>query len=196
MEQGEITRLLQEIRSGRQESFDRLIARVYPELKQIANARIRDQHKQQTLSPTALLHEAYLRMVRYQDVDWKGRAHFFGAAASTMRRVLIDRARARSSEKRSAERVTLSGGSDDAEADFAPGGEAGLSMEQMIELDDALNRLAAHRPRWVRIIECRYFGGLTIEETAEALGISHGTVSSDWLVARAWLRRELNPDQA
>jgi RNA polymerase sigma factor (TIGR02999 family) len=195
MEQDDITRLLHEIRSGRQESFDRLIARVYPELKQIANARIRDQHNAQTLNPTGLLHEAYLRMVRYQDVDWKGRAHFFGAAASTMRRVLIDRARAKASEKRSAERVTLVGQSgDEPDGDFAPGGDAGLTMEQMIELDDALNRLAEHRPRWVRMIECRYFGGLTIEETAEVLGVSHGTVSSDWQVARAWLRRELNPN--
>lgn len=194
MEQPDITHLLQEISSGRQDSFDRLIARVYPELKQIANARIRDQHNPQTLNPTGLLHEAYLRMVRYQDVDWKGRAHFFGAAASTMRRVLIDRARAKSSEKRSADRVTLVGGSDDSGFGFAVEGEAGLSMEQMIELDDALKRLAEHRPRWVRVIECRYFGGLTIEETAEVLGVSHGTVSSDWQVARAWLRRELNPN--
>jgi RNA polymerase sigma factor (TIGR02999 family) len=195
MERDEITQLLHEISAGRQASFDRLIARVYPELKQIANARIRDQHQAQTLNPTGLLHEAYLRMVKYQDVDWKGRAHFFGAAASTMRRVLIDRARAKATDKRGADRVTLTGQSDvDLDGDFAPGGDAGLTMEEMIELDDALNRLAEHRPRWVRMIECRYFGGLTIEETAEVLGVSHGTVSSDWQVARAWLRRELKPN--
>jgi RNA polymerase sigma factor (TIGR02999 family) len=112
-----------------------------------------------------------------------------------MRRVLIDRARAKATDKRGADRVTLTGQSDvDLDGDFAPGGDAGLTMEEMIELDDALNRLAEHRPRWVRMIECRYFGGLTIEETAEVLGVSHGTVSSDWQVARAWLRRELKPN--
>ena len=188
----DVTRLLMDVSAGREDAFDRLLARVYPELKQIANARIRDQHKAQTLNPTGLVHEAYLRMVRYQDVDWKGRAHFFGAAASTMRRVLIDRARAKAADKRSGERVTLIGPGDDAEAQFVPGGNAGLSMEQLIELDDALQRLAAFRPRWVRMIECRYFAGLTIEETAEVLGVSHGTVSNDWQMARAWLHREMN----
>lgn len=188
----DVTRLLEDVSAGREDAFDRLLARVYPELKQIANARIRDQHKAQTLNPTGLVHEAYLRMVRYQDVDWKGRAHFFGAAASTMRRVLIDRARAKAADKRSGERVTLVGPGDDPDAQFVPGGNAGLSMEQLIELDDALQRLASIRPRWVRMIECRYFAGLTIEETAEVLGVSHGTVSNDWQMARAWLHREMN----
>lgn len=188
----DVTRLLMDVSAGREDAFDRLLARVYPELKQIANARIRDQHKAQTLNPTGLVHEAYLRMVRYQDVDWKGRAHFFGAAASTMRRVLIDRARAKAADKRSGDRVTLVGPGDDAEEQFVPGGNAGLSMEQLLELDDALQRLSTIRPRWVRMIECRYFAGLTIEETAEVLGVSHGTVSNDWQMARAWLHREMN----
>ena len=194
MAQEDVTQLLNELSSGRRDAFDQLLVKVYPELKQIANARLRDQHKAQTLNPTGLVHEAYLRMVRYQDVDWKGRAHFFGAVANTMRRVLIDRARAKSAEKRNADRVTLVGpGADESEYEFAPGGSGGLTMEQMLELDDALNRLAEHRPRWVKMIECRYFAGLTIEETAEVLGVSHGTVSNDWQVARAWLHRELNP---
>ena len=194
MAQEDVTQLLNELSSGRRDAFDQLLVKVYPELKQIANARLRDQHKAQTLNPTGLVHEAYLRMVRYQDVDWKGRAHFFGAVANTMRRVLIDRARAKSAEKRNADRVALVGpGADESEYEFAPGGSGGLTMEQMLELDDALNRLAEHRPRWVKMIECRYFAGLTIEETAEVLGVSHGTVSNDWQVARAWLHRELNP---
>jgi RNA polymerase sigma factor (TIGR02999 family) len=194
MAEEDVTQLLQEIGAGKREAFDRLLAQVYPELKQIANARLRDQHKAQTLNPTGLVHEAYLRMVPYQDVDWKGRAHFFGAVANTMRRILIDRARAKTAEKRNADRITLVGpGGDEADLDFAHGGSGGLSMEQMIELDDALARLAELRPRWVRMIECRYFAGLTIEETAEVLGVSHGTVSNDWQVARAWLHRELNP---
>ncbi len=196
MTQEDVTHLLKELGDGNRVAFDRLLARVYPELKQIANARLRDQHSAQTLNPTGLVHEAYIRMVRYQDVDWRGRAHFFGAVAGTMRRVLIDRARAKSADKRSGDRVTLVGpGEDDAEFEFASGASTGLTMEELLELDDALERLSAHRPRWVKMIECRYFAGLTIDETAEVLGVSKGTVSNDWQVARAWLHRELNPDK-
>lgn len=187
----DVTVMLQSISSGKREAFDRLLAVVYPELKQIANARMRDQYSGQTLSPTGLLHEAYLKMVRYQEVDWKGRAHFFGAAAGTMRRILIDRARAKATDKRSFERVTLVGGEGEA-ADVSLGGD--LSSEQLLELDEALTRLAAQRPRWVKMIECRYFAGLTIQETALVLDVSHGTVSNDWQLARAWLHRELTQE--
>ena len=177
----DVTQLLLDLEGGKREAFDRLLAQVYPALRQIARARLREGRAGDTLGTTGLVHEAYLKLVRYQDVSWKGRAHFFGAAAQTMRRILVDHARAKASQKRRGQLVGLT----DA------GAEAAVSMEQLIEIDDALKRLEAQRPRWVRVIECRYFAGLNIEETAEVLGISHGTVSNDWRAARAWLRREL-----
>jgi RNA polymerase sigma factor (TIGR02999 family) len=176
-----VTQLLHEMEGGDRGAFDRLLAAVYPALREIAGRQMHDQRDGHTLNPTGLVHEAYLRLVPYQDVDWQGRAHFFGAAAQTMRRILVDHARARSTDKRRGESVTLVTGHEPAEA---PG-------HDLLEIDDALTRLAAERPRWVRVVECRYFAGLSIEETAEALGISHGTVSNDWRLARAWLQREL-----
>ena len=178
----DITRLLQDLESGRRDAFDRLLAKVYPALRDLAHAKLRGQRAGLTLNTTGLVHEAYLRMVRYQDIGWQGRAHFFGAAAQTMRRILIDYARSKSAQKRQGEHVTLMEGR-------TPNA---VSMDQLLEIDDALKRLAAERPRWVQVVECRYFAGLTIEETAEVLGISHGTVSNDWRLARAWLKRELS----
>jgi len=177
----DVTQLLLDVEAKRPDAFDRLLTEVYPSLREIAHARLRGQRQGETLNTTGLVHDAYLSLVRYQDVEWKGRAHFFGAASQTMRRILVDTARAKSSHKRKGENVGLS------QAFSA----AGVSMDSLIEIDDALERLAEQRPRWVRIIECRYFAGLTIEETAEALDISHGTVSNDWRLARAWLQREL-----
>lgn len=177
----DVTQLLHDLESGRREAFDRLMANVYPSLRQIARKQLRSQRADHTLNTTGLVHEAYLKLVRYQDVSWKGRAHFFGAAAQTMRRILVDYARAKSSQKRSGEEVGLT----------EAGLEAGVTVDRILEVDDALKRLEADRPRWVRVVECRYFAGMSIEETAEALQISHGTVSNDWRMARAWLRREL-----
>lgn len=184
MSTGELTQLILALEEGEREAFDRVLERVYPDLRAIAHARMRDQRAGHTLNTTGLVHEAYLKLVRYQDVSWKGRAHFFGAAARTMRRILVDHARARDAQKRKGEHVTLS---------QAGGVEEDMSLDQLIELDDALTRLAEERPRWARVVECRYFAGLTIEETAEVLGISHGTVSNDWRMARAWLKRILSP---
>lgn len=182
MAQADVTQLLLDLEEGRREAYDLLLARVYPELRDLARAQMRRQRAGHTLSATDLVHEAYLKLVRYQDVDWKGRAHFFGAAAQTMRRILVDHARSRNAQKRSGERIGLT---------QAEGSIADVDMERLIEIDDALSRLADERPRWVRVVECRYFAGMTIEETAEALGISHGTVSNDWQMARAWLKREI-----
>lgn len=181
MDRTDVTELLLGLESGRPEAFDRLIVAVYPALREIAHARMRRERAGHTLNTTGLVHEAYLRLVRYQDVTWKGRAHFFGAAAQTMRRILVDHAREKSADKRRGIHVSLT------QVDVA----SDVPLDRLIEIDDALNRLAEHRPRWVRVVECRYFGGLNIDETAEALGISHGTVSNDWRMARAWLRREL-----
>lgn len=177
----DVTQLLLDVEAGERDAFDRLLAGVYPELLKLARAQLRDQREGHTLNTTGLVHEAYLKMVRYQDVDWKGRAHFFGAAAQTMRRILVDHARSKSAHKRRGEHVSLT------RAEVADD----VSLQDLIELDDALARLSERRPRWVRVVECRYFGGLNIQETAEALGISHGTVSNDWRMARAWLLREL-----
>ena len=177
----DVTRLLHEIQEGDGTAFDRLLAAVYPALRQMARAKMRDQRGGHTLNPTGLVHEAYLRLVRYQEVEWDGRAHFFGAAAQTMRRILVDHARSKNADKRRGEHVTII---TDAEPAASPGPD-------LLEIDDALTRLAEERPRWVKVVECRYFAGLNIDETAAALGISHGTVSNDWRLARAWLKREL-----
>lgn len=182
MPDADVTRLLKDLEDGDRSAFDRLLAAVYPELRQMARARMRHQRDGHTLNPTGLVHEAYLRLVRYQDVAWDGRAHFFGAAAQTMRRVLVDHARAKAADKRKGEHVTIVTDENEPADAAGPG---------VLDIDDALTRLAEERPRWVRVVECRYFAGLTIEETAEALGISHGTVSNDWRLARAWLKREL-----
>lgn len=183
MAEADVTLLLEDVEAGRPGAFDRLLVQVYPALRQMAHAKLRDQRDGHTLNPTGLVHEAYLRLVRYQNVSWKGRAHFFGAAAQTMRRILVDHARKKSAEKRKGEHVSLT---------QAGGGAAEVSFDQLLEIDQALERLAEERPRWVRVVECRYFAGLNIEETAEALGVSHGTVSNDWRLARAWLQRELS----
>jgi len=123
-----------------------------------------------------------MKMVRYPDVNWKGRTYFFGAAARVMRNLLVDYARARNADKRQGIHVSLT--------------QAGMrasdvSLDRMIEIDSALERLEAERPRWVRVVECRYFAGMTLEETAVALDVAESTVSNDWRLARAWLQREL-----
>ena len=186
MAEPDLTVLLQDLESGRDGAFERLLAEVYPALREMARGKLRDQRADHTLNPTGLVHEAYLRLVRYQDVSYEGRAHFFGAAAQTMRRVLVDHARKKTADKREGQRVGLT------EAGALSGPEAGVSLDEVLAIDGALGRLEAERPRWVRIVECRYFAGLTLDETAEALGVSHATVSNDWRLARAWLHRELS----
>ncbi|MDX1440044.1 MAG: sigma-70 family RNA polymerase sigma factor [Rubricoccaceae bacterium] len=183
MAEADVTMLLEEIEAGKPGAFDRLLGQVYPALRDMARAKLRDQRDGHTLSATGLVHEAYLRLVRYQDVSWKGRAHFFGAAAQTMRRVLVDHARKKTANKRRGEHVSIT---------QAGGVEIEVSLDQLLEVDDALTRLAEDRPRWVQVVECRYFAGLNIEETAEVLDVSHATVSNDWRLARAWLKRELS----
>lgn len=181
-EQEDITQLLMDVEARRDQAFDRLLEKVYPVLHEIAHARLRGQRGHDTLQTTDLVHEAYLRLVRYQDINWKGRTHFYGAAAQTMRRILVDHARSKSSQKRKGEQIGLT----------EAGSMASVTNERLLEIDDALKRLEEIRPRWVRVVECRFFAGLNIEETAEFLDISHGTVSNDWRMARAWLKRELD----
>jgi len=179
------TQLLLGARGGDRAAFDRLFAHVYGELRDIAHRRLVGFRLGETLGTTALVHEAYLRLVDQRRVEWRNRAQFFGVAAEVMRRILVDHARARHAAKRGgdAKRVTLG----DADAADESSGR-GLDI---LALHDALERLAALDPQQSRVVELRYFGGLNIEETAEAMGISPATVKREWAVARGWLRREL-----
>ena len=180
----DVTALLLAWRAGDAEAGERLLPLVYEELHRQAARAMRREDEAHTLQATALVHEAYLRLVDQRHVDWKNRAHFFGVAAQAMRRVLVDHARGRLAEKRGGtmQRVTLG------DAGAEPSADAGL---EVLALHEALERLAALDPEQARLVELRYFGGLGIEETAEALGVSAATVKREWAVARAWLRREL-----
>lgn len=178
-----VTQLLAAWSDGNQTARDELIPLVYAELHRVAQNYLRRERRGHTLQSSALVHEAFLRLVD-QRVAWRNRAHFFGIAAQLMRRILVDYARSRGNEKHGGDQLHLE--LDDA-LDAAAERDADL-----VALDDALTDLAAIDPQQSRVIELRYFGGLTIEETAEALGLSDTTVEREWRLARAWLRRELS----
>ena len=178
----DITALLAAWGQGDERAADKLIPLVYDELRRIAAHAMRGEATGHTLQTTALVHETYLRMVDQRAADWHNRAQFFGVAASVMRRVLVDHARERLASKRGggATRVTL---------ENVPGkADEGVDI---LTLNDALDELARIDPLQARLVELRYFTGLNIEETAEALQVSPSTVKREWAVARAWLRREL-----
>lgn len=185
-EPGEVTRLLRAWGSGDPEALGRLVPLVYGELPRQAASLFRRERGEHTLQPTALVHEAYLRLVRQDAVDWKDRAHFFGVAARTMRQILVDHARARNAQKRGGARVQVALDVADAE-----GAGADARAADLLDLDRALSRLAALDERQARLVEMRLFAGLTIEESAEALRISPATVSREWQHAEAWLQREM-----
>ena len=168
---------------GDRQSLDTLLPIVYQELRRLAASYLRRERPGQTLQPTALVHEAYLRLMKDRPDRWQNRAHFCAIAAHSMRQILIERARARGALKRGGggPRVTL----DEA---LVAGGQMSIDF---IALDAALERLAAMDPDQARLVELRFFGGLTVEETAEAMNISPATVKRHWTVARAWLAREL-----
>ena len=182
---GEVTNLLIQLRHGNRDAESRLMPLVYTELRRLAGRYMRGERPGHTLQATALVHEAYLRLVGQKDVDWQNRAHFFGVAANLMRRILVDHARTKLAKKR---------GGDDQRVSLD---EAMLVQSkahpQLLALDEALDRLAKRDPRQARVVDLRYFGGLNDEETAEVLGISVRTVKRDWNVARAWLYQQLNP---
>jgi RNA polymerase sigma-70 factor (ECF subfamily) len=179
----DITGILRELSAGRPGALDHLIPVVYAALHRMAHDQLRGEREGHTLSTTALVHEAYLKLVGLRDVTWQDRAHFFAVAARVMRRVLIDYARSRSRDKRGggAVRVPLADAADVAIA----------SVEDLMDLDEALARLEVINERQVRVVECRCVAGLSVEETAAALGTSAATVKRDWAFARAWLNREL-----
>jgi RNA polymerase sigma factor (TIGR02999 family) len=180
------TQLLIEWNNGRNGALEDLLPLVYGALRRLAAQRLRRERPDHTLQPTALVHEAYLRLVDQRQVRWQNRAHFYGVAAHVMGRILVDRARARNADKRGAgwERVTLVG-------DRTPSESRDVDV---LALDDALKRLATLDPQQERIVELRYFGGLTLDETAEVMGISTATVKREWVIAKAWLRAELSKE--
>jgi RNA polymerase sigma factor (TIGR02999 family) len=179
-----VTQLLIEWREGDETALDRLIPLVYDEMRRLARYYMRRERREHTLQTTALINEAYIRLVDHKGMRWQNRAHFYGVAAQAMRRILVDHARSRNYEKRG-------GGARMVELDEA----AAVAQEQaaeMIALDEALNDLAALDPRQSKTVEMRYFGGMSVEETAEALGVSPVTVMRDWRAAKAWLLRAIS----
>lgn len=182
-----VSRLMDGVRNCNRDAIDALLPLVHAELRRIATRHMRHERPDHTLQPTALVNEAYLRLVDQRDVAWQNRAHFLAVASRVMRRVLVDHARARTTAKREGGlRVELEA------ADVAgSGGDVDL-----LALDEALGRLSRMDPRLAQVVESRYFGGLTTRETAEAMQISTATVEREWVAARAWLRRELAPGAA
>ena len=176
---GEITSLLREWRAGGEEARERLIEVVYTELKKIAGSHLRRERHELTLQATGLVHEAFLRLVPQTRVDWRDRTHFYGLASTCMRRVLVDRARARAAAKRDPEGYQLTDG------------RGAATPEELLDLDRALERLGGEHPRLAQVVEMRYFAGLELSDIAACLGVSERTLKRDWAFARAWLLREL-----
>jgi RNA polymerase sigma factor (TIGR02999 family) len=182
-QRGEVTRLLSELTHGGRDALDQLLPLIYDELREIAHRRLQFEHEGHTLDSGALVHEAYVKLADLDRMKWQNRAHFFAVAAQAMRRLLVDHATRRSTQKRGGvqrqvalEDVVLS---------------ADERSDQLLALDDALRRLTAIDARVSQVVEYRFFGGMSVEETAEVLDISTATVKRDWQMARAWLAREL-----
>ena len=185
MEGEGVTQLLNELGAGDSAALDRLLPLVFDELRRLAHSYLRRERGDHTLQPTALVNEAYLRLVNQQDVRWQGRAHFFGIAANLMRQILVDHTRRRAADKRGGadlERLSLT------QAELV----VNRADVDVLALEEALERLNEFDRQQARIVELKFFAGLTIEETAEVLGVSHATVERDWKLARAWLKRELS----
>lgn len=179
---GELTNLLVEWGRGSQPALDRLLPYVYDELRTLARSYLRRERPGHTVQTGTLVHEAFVRLIEGQPIAWEGRAHFFGIAARLMRQILVDHARARDAAKR--------GAGEAAEPIASALSVAVQAMDvSVIALDRALDELAAIDPDQARVVELRFFGGLTVEETAEVIGVSAGTVKREWSMARAWLRR-------
>ena len=179
-----VTLLLKAWSGGDQEALADLTSRVYLELRQMAAKYMRKERSGDSLQATALVHEVFLRLVEVDNVSWQDRAHFFAVSANMMRRILVDRARARNMDKRGKGALHVN-------IDDAPEIASDSKSREMVAIDDALNELAEIDPRKARVIELRFFGGLSVEETAEVLKISPQSVMRDWKMARAWLLAEL-----
>ena len=184
----EITIILKAWSGGDRQAADRLMMLVYSELRRLAASYLQRQRADHTLQPTALVHEAYLKLVDATEINWQDRAHFFAVAAQTMRHILVDHARAVAADKRG-------GGAQKIELNEAVSFSNQQEDIDLIALDEALNKLALQDAQQSRIVELRFFGGLTVEETAEVLKISPATVKREWATARAWLYRQMKtPD--
>ncbi len=179
-----VTELLARWSSGDASARDALVPLVYDELRRIARRCLSSQRSSHTLQPTALVHEAYLRLARHDSVDWQGRSHFFAMAAQMMRQILVDHARKQAAAKRGGNAVTLV--LDEYSAASKP-----ISLD-LLALDDAMNRLATLDPRQCQIVELRFFGGLSIDETALAVNISAATTKREWATARLWLHQAMS----
>jgi RNA polymerase sigma factor (TIGR02999 family) len=195
MEPGDISRQLRAVAEGDASAAEQLLPLVYAELRALARARMRHERRDHTLQATELVHEAYVRLVRDPGVGWEGRGHFFGAAAEAMRRILIEHARARGRVKRGGDEqghparklsLTLGG-----VADLAAEGDP----EEVFALDEAIQRLEAHDSRMAQVVRLRFYAGLSVEETAAALGVAPRTVKRDWTFARAWLFAALGGEE-
>jgi RNA polymerase sigma-70 factor, ECF subfamily len=189
-ESPEVTDLLRAWSKGDDGAFDQLTPLVYKELLRLARRTMRNENPGNTLQPTALVNEAYLRLVNAKNIRWEGRLHFFAVCAQIMRRTLVDSARARVSTKRGGKLKRIDH-SNSFDLDEVPDASA-VRARELIALDDALTELAKHDPRKRQVVELRFFGGLTVEETAEVLKISAQSVLRDWKLAKIWLTRELS----
>jgi len=181
---GEVTVLLDELRLGRKDALERLIPLVYSELRRVASQCMRDERPGHTLQPTALVHEAFLKLVDQDHADWRNRAQFFGVAAQLMRRLLVDHARGRRALKRGTP-VTMT-------EEILQRAAGADQTEEILAVHEILDRLAELDPQQARVVELRYFGGLSVEETAEAMAISPRTVKRDWAMAKAWMKTQLD----
>ena len=181
---GEVTRLLAEWKLGGKDALARLFPLVYRELRRLAGHYLKGERTGHTLQPTALVHEAFLKLIGQDRADWQNRAQFMGVAAQVMRRILVDHARRRAASKRAGAPVEFD--------EQLPGQPAEtIRFEDILAVNEALGSLARFDPRQAQIVEMRYFGGLSVEETAEVLGVSPRTVKREWSMARAWLHAEL-----
>lgn len=180
----EVTRLLNEMSSDSEASPERLLEIVYDDLRRLAGAYMKNERSDHTLQATALVHETYMRLVDWKNVSWQNRAQFFSIAAQVMRKILIDHARARKAQKRGAQKLVL---------DEAVSMPDRLQID-LVALDESLVALEKLDPRQAKIVELRFFGGLSIEETAYLIKVSKATVRREWTYAKAWLQRELSKD--
>ena len=180
---GDVTQLLQQWSDGHEQALDQLIPQIHDELRKLAASYLRRERPDHTLQPTALVNEAFLKLVDQRAAKWQNRAHFFGIAAQAMRRILVDHARAHVADKRggAVRKVPLD------EAALV----GGIQDVDLLALDEALTRLAAMDPQQSRIVELRFFGGLTMDETSEVMRISPATIGREWRIAKAWLSAEL-----
>ena len=182
----DVTRILHSIESGDRQAAEELLPLVYAELRKLAAAKMAQESPNQTLQPTALVHEAWLRLTGDENVKWQGRAHFFGAAAEAMRRILIDNARRKQARRHGGGQQRV----DIAEIDVAAPGKE----QELLDMDEALEKFAGIDKRKAELVKLRYFAGLTIEQSAEVLGISAPTAKRWWTYARAWLYREMGSE--